>query len=152
MSENMIKRITEINNRVNSVKKDNKQKEKNISTQDLIRKMRKVNEEDRINRKTAQDQQREEENFRKNLEDLNVVVEFEDLEVYDDFIFWGGTIDGIIQFTYKVTPDEKTSGIEFNYLEDFSVDNPDNEEIVERIQSYYDQFYKYWRDNIFQTN
>ena len=63
-------------------------------------------------------------------------------------VFWGGTIDGTIQFAYKVTPNEKTSGVEFNYLDDFTVDNEENDEIVKKIEDYYDVFFKYWRDNI----
>ena len=65
-------------------------------------------------------------------------------------VFWGGTVDGVIQFVYKVTPDERTSGVEFNYLEDFSPDNPDNDLIVSKLETYYDTFYKYWRDNVIQ--
>lgn len=117
--------------------------------QDMVKQMRKLNEIQ--NRKTVYDQSREEEKFRNAFDDLNVTIEFIPLKVYDDYIFWGGTIDGIIQFVYKVTPDEKTSNVDFNYLDDFSVDNPDNQEIIDRVEKYYDQFYKYWRDNIFQT-
>jgi hypothetical protein len=61
--------------------------------------------------------------------------------------FWGGTIDGAIQFAYKATSDEKSSGIEFNYLPEFSHDNPDNDQIIKNIESFYDTFYEYWRDN-----
>jgi hypothetical protein len=141
--ERRIKKIVE------QLKFENK-KTNSFSTQELVKKIRKLNEENN-NRKTSQDQSREENNFRNAFDDLNVVVDFIDLEVYDNLVFWGGTIDGIVQFAYKVTPEENTSGIEFNYLEDFSVDNPDNEEIIKRIEKYYDQFYKYWRDNIFQN-
>jgi hypothetical protein len=59
-------------------------------------------------------------------------------------------VDGIIQFVYKVTPDETTSGVEFNYLEDFTPDNPENDEIVNKIEEYYNSFYKYWQNNILQ--
>ena len=99
------------------------------------------------NLKNINDQKREEEKFKDFFDDLNVNVEFIEIEIYENLIFWGGTIDGVIQFVYKVTPNEKTSGIEFNYLEDFDKDNPDNEEIVKRLELYYDDFYKYWRDN-----
>lgn len=122
-------------------------------TRSFVKKMREVLKEEenkRINRKTVYDQSREEEKFRKNFDDLNVTIEFIPLEVYDDLIFWGGTIDGVVQFTYTVTPNENTSDVDFNYLEDFTVDNPDNDEIIKRVQDYYSQFYQYWRDNIFQ--
>jgi hypothetical protein len=103
------------------------------------------------NKKTVYDQAKEEEKFRNYFNDMNVDIKFIDLDVYDNLIFWGGTIDGVIQFVYKVTPDEKTTGIEFNYLPDFTADNPDNDLIIKKIESYFDTFYKYWRNNILQT-
>lgn len=154
----MTERIKKISDRISGVKQSSKNEttvnKKSPTTQSLVKKMRIINEQEgqeRQDRKTVYDQTREERNFRNNIDDLNVTVEFIPLEVYDDFVFWGGTIDGVIQFAYKVTPDEETSGVEFNYLEDFNPENPDNEEIIERIENYYDQFYKYWRNNVLQT-
>lgn len=106
------------------------------------------NQDPNKNKKTIYDQASEEEKFRNYFSDMNVDIKFIDLDVYDNLIFWGGTIDGVIQFIYKVTPDEKTSGIEFNYLPDFTADNPDNDLIIKKIESYYDVFYKYWRNNV----
>jgi hypothetical protein len=103
------------------------------------------------NKETVYDQTEEEEKFRNYFNDMNVDIKFTDLKVYDNLIFWGGTIDGVIQFVYKVTPDEKTTGIEFNYLPDFTADNPDNDLIIEKIESYFDIFYKYWRNNVLQS-
>ena len=107
-------------------------------------------EEKAMNKKTSYDQPMEEEKFLNNFKDMNVNVKFIDLEIFDNLVFWGGTVDGIIQFIYKVTPDENTSGVEFNYLSDFSPDNPDNDEILKRIEGYYDTFYKYWQNNVIQ--
>ena len=124
---------------------------KNLSMRDMLKITRTLNENfvrESENKKTAYDQSMEEEKFRNFFNDMNVSIKLIDLEVYDDLVFWGGTIDGTIQFIYKVTPDESTSGVEFNYLEDFSPDNPENEEITGRIESYFDTFYKYWRDNV----
>jgi hypothetical protein len=119
---------------------------KDLSVRDMLKITRTLNEAE--NKKTAYDQNMEEEKFRNFFNDMNVSIKLIDLEVYDDLVFWGGTIDGVIQFIYKVTPDESTSGVEFNYLEDFSPDNPENEEITGRVESYFDTFYKYWRDNV----
>lgn len=102
-------------------------------------------------KETVYDQAQEEEKFRKYFSDINVDIKFTDLKVYDNLIFWGGTIDGVIQFIYKVTPNEKTTGIEFNYLPDFTADNPDNDLIIEKIESYFDVFYKYWRNNVLNS-
>lgn len=132
---------------------------KDLSMRDMLKITRNINEavstndgqKNSINKVTAIDQNNEEEKFRNFFSDMNVNIKFIDLEVFDNLIFWGGTVDGIIQFVYKVTPDESTSGVEFNYLEDFTPDNPENEEIVGRIESYYDNFYKYWRNNMLQS-
>lgn len=148
LQKNRIKELTE------KMSLDFKSKNVDLKTQDLVKKMRKLNEQEeekKKNRKTIYDQTREEKSFEAFFDDLNVATDFIELEVYDNFIFWGGTVDGIIQFVFKVTPNEDTSGVEFNYLEGFSPENPENDEIIERIESYYNQFYKYWRDNILQT-
>lgn len=129
---------------------------KDLTMRDMLRITRKLNEdvenkdepEKKTNLKTAFDQENEEKKLRNYFDDINVDIKFIDLEIYDNFVFWGGTIDGVIQFAYTVTPNEKTSKIEFNYLPDFSPDNPDNDIIVKKIESYYDIFYKYMRNNV----
>lgn len=126
--------------------------EKNLTVKDMLKITRKLNEDNQPNKKTVYDQGIEEEKFRNFFNNMPVSVKFVDLEVYNNLIFWGGTVDGIIQFVFRVTPDEETSGVRFNYLEDFSPDNPQNEELVKKIESYYDVFYKYWRDNIISSN
>lgn len=103
----------------------------------------------RVNKKNVYDQQREEDRFNAFLnKSLNVNTEFIELEIYDDLIFWGGTVDGMLQFIFKVTPTENTSGVEFNYLDSFNTENPDNNMLTELIESYYDSFYKYWNENM----
>jgi hypothetical protein len=139
------------------VANESKEPKKDLSVRDMLKITRNIHEgvvslKEAENKKTAYDQQLEEEKFRNFFNDLNVSIKLIDLEVYDNLVFWGGTIDGVIQFVYKVTPDESTSGVEFNYLPDFSPDNPENEEITGRIESYFDNFYKYWRDNVMNAN
>ena len=128
-----------------------------LSMRDMLKITRKLNEEidpedaqKAVNKETVYDQPEEEKKFLNFFNDINVSVKFIDLEVNNNLVFWGGTVNGIIQFIYKVTPDEATSGVEFNYLDDFSPDNPDNDMIVKMIESYYDTFYKYWRNNMLQ--
>jgi len=139
------------------VANESKEPKKDLNIRDMLKITRGINENKVIlneeeNKKTAYDQSMEEEKFRNFFNDMNVSIKLIDLEVYNNLVFWGGTIDGVIQFVYKVTPDESTSGVEFNYLEDFSPDNPENEEITGRIESYFDTFYKYWRDNVMTAN
>ena len=128
---------------------ESQEPKKDLSVRDMLKITRDINEgvvslgEEVENKETVYDQSMEEEKFRNFFNDMNVSIKLIDLEIYDNLVFWGGTIDGVIQFIYKVTPDESTSGVEFNYLEDFSPDNPENEEITGRIESYFDTFYKY---------
>lgn len=135
-----------------------KESKKDLNVRDMLKITRDINEgtislrEDSENKETVYDQSIEEEKFRNFFNDMNVSIKLIELEVYDNLVFWGGTIDGVIQFIYKVTPDESTSGVEFNYLPDFSPDNPENEEITGRIESYFDTFYKYWRDNVMSAD
>jgi hypothetical protein len=127
-----------------------------LTMRDMLKITRRLNEADEIdsfkNKKTVYDQKNEEDKFLNYFDDINVDIKFIDIEIYDSLIFWGATIDGVIQFVYKVTPDEKTTGIEYNYLPNFSADNPDNDIIVKKIESYFDIFYKYWRDNMLNNN
>ena len=131
---------------------------KEMNMRDMLKITRNINEgvvkinEERENKKTVYDQEMEEEKFKNFFNDMNVSIKLIELEVYNNLVFWGGTIDGVIQFVYKVTPNESTSGVEFNYLPDFSPDNPENEEITGRVESYFDTFYKFWRDNIIGDN
>ena len=134
-----------------------------LTMRDMLKITRKLNEDveepentegqksTEVSKKTVYDQGEEEEKFRNYFNDMNVDVKFSELKVYDNMIFWGGTIDGVIQFAYTVTPDEKTTKITYKYLPDFTADNPDNDKIIEKIESYFDIFYKYWRNNVLQA-
>jgi hypothetical protein len=139
------------------VNEDANAPKKDLTVRDMLKITRKINEqaeeEDKKkveNKKNIYDQKIEEEKFMNFFNDMQVNVKFTPLKIYDDFVFWGGIVDGIIKFKFEVTPDERTSGVKFDYLEDFSPDNPDNDKIIKKIESYYDQFYKYWRNNILQ--
>jgi hypothetical protein len=136
---------------------------KDLSVRDTLKITRKLNEEilpdtdteesKPVNKKTEQDQANEEQKFKDSFPtgyDIN--VDFIELEVTDKYVFWGGTINGLIQFVYKVTPDENTSGVEFNYLEGYNEDDPKNDEIIKRVESYYDSFYEYWIDSVIQKS
>ena len=126
---------------------------KDLDMRDMLKITRRLNEDtggNEMNKKTVFDQPAEEQKMLNNFKDINVNIKFIDLEVYDSLVFWGGTVDGILQFIYKVTPDELTSEPEFKYLEGFSPDNPETDEIIKRITDYYNTFYRYWQDNLVQ--
>lgn len=140
-------------------------KKKDMSMRDMLKITRKLNEdidaletdidteedkEKAIDKETIYDQKREEEKLI-NLFNDEVSFEFKDLEVFDDWVLWSGIVNGVIQFLFIVTRDEITSRVEFNYLQGFSPDNPQNDEIVEKLQTYYETtFSKYWRNNLIQ--
>lgn len=125
-------------------------KNKEMSMREMLKITRKLNEIE--SKKTAYDQKNEEEKLLNNFQDMNVHINFSDLIVTDDYVLWGGTINGVIQFAYSVTDDKSKNNVSFNYLEDFSPDNPENDQIVSRIESYYNEFFKYWNENLIQKS
>jgi len=136
--------------RVDTRQPKNKQHNQTV---DLIKKfkyIKLINENVMVNKITKFDEDRERDKFIRFFNDLNVYVDFINLEVYDNFVFWGGTIDGLVQFIYKVTKEDKSTGVEFNYLGDFNPENPGNDAVIERVEKYFDIFYRYWRNNLIQ--
>jgi protein required for attachment to host cells len=138
---------------------NDKKENKNLSMRDMLKITRRLNEdfnndseENTQNMETAFDQKAEEDKFRQFFKDFNVNIIFGDLKVFADAVLWTGVIDGVLMFTFQATPDEATSTVTIDKTPDFSEDNPDNQEIIERIKSYYDIFYKYWRDNVLEQN
>lgn len=133
------------------VKENNTLPKKNLSMRDMLKITRNINEQvDQMrNVKNSEDQGREEQKLRNHFKSKNMSpnIKFIDLDLYDRLVFWGGTIDGIIQFVYKITPDETKNGAEFNYLEDFSPDNPKNDEIIKIIDEYYEIFKESWKND-----
>lgn len=111
-----------------------------------LNKIRRLNE---ATEATQNDQRNEESRIEDYFSDLNVNFDFQPLEIYPNGVYFGFGIDNVIQAVYKVTEDQKTSGFDINYLPDFDKSNPDNDIIIKRIETYFDIFYKYWRDNIF---
>jgi len=98
-------------------------------------------------KKTTLDQRQEEDKFRESVKNFNVDVQFEPIKILDNSVVWNGTIDNQIQWSFLVTPDESVNGVEFNYSKGFDDKKPDNEELIKAVRAYYDDFYKYWRDN-----
>lgn len=101
-------------------------------------------------KKTAFDQKAEEEKFRTAIKDFNVDVQFMPIEVLDNSVLWNGTIDNQLQWSFLVSPDETVNGAKFNYSKNYDDTQPENTELVDRIKNYYNDFYKYWRNNELQ--
>ena len=105
-------------------------------------------EEESRNVKTGLDQRDEEEKLKNFFDDLNVHIDPKPIIVKDDKVFWSVVIDGVIQFIFKITGEDETSGVVFNYLRDGYENSEASKEIVDRILSYYDTFYKYWEEGL----
>jgi len=101
-------------------------------------------------RKTFLDQGLEEKKIINYFKDLNVDIVFDKLDVFENGVFWGATLDNQIQFVYMATHEELTSGVEINTTDDFDPNVEENKLIVKKIEDYYNVFYKYWRDNVLQ--
>jgi hypothetical protein len=138
---------------------------KELDIRDMLKITRKLNEDIQpetdqpetpetkpVNKKTDQDEANEEEKFKDSFPSINDInVDFIELEVTDKYVFWGGTINGVLQFVYKVTSDENTNGVEFNPLEGYNEDDKEkNDKIIKTVESYFDKFYEYWIDSVIQ--
>lgn len=130
---------------------------KENTMRDLLKITRSLNEEKEeneigLNKITTIDQKNEENKFLALFDNMpeneTVSVIFFDLYVYDNLIFWGGVVDGVIEFTYQVTKEENSSGVMFDFLEEYSPDNPKYDEIIKRIENYYNKFSEYWRNEV----
>lgn len=139
-----------VNEKLEKSKRDLSVRDMLKITRNINERFERVSEEIAVNKKSDSDQADEEDKFKNALKNYEVTVEFEELQVYDKLVFFAGTVDNMIQFVYKVTPNEGTSGVEIDYVDDFVSDNPDSEEIVKIIKEYYKTFYKYWRDSVIQ--
>lgn len=105
-------------------------------------------EEESRSVKTHLDQSEEEQKLKNFFDDLNVHIKADPIIVKNDKVFWSVTIDGVIQFIYKITGDDDTGGVVFNYLRDGYENSETSKEIVDRVKSYYNTFYKYWENSL----
>ena len=116
-------------------------------TRDINSGKKKVDDTNIQKQITPAEERREQEKLENFFENNNVVIDFKELQIYSHGVFWGGTIDGQVQWVFKVTPYEESSGLDINILEGFQKDDPENEEIIQKLENYYNTFFKYWRDN-----
>lgn len=130
------------------------------SIQEWVKEFRNLNEqeeepenqeEERVSMETPNDQKRMEDWFNDAFRTFDILVKFDDLKVYNDLVFWSGTINGVIQFVFKVTENPDVNGIELNYSDDIDIQNPTNNEIIERLEQFYKDFSDYWLKNVIQT-
>lgn len=154
-TNNTEKRMKTLSDRISGVKKNTNE---NLSTQDFVKKMRKLNEEEevkeRVSLKSPEDEKEEFERFNKYFREFDVVTDFTKFEVYNDLVYLSGVMDGVLKFTMKATPVNPLSGVKIDYdQEDFDMESEENNELVERLEQYYENvFAPYWRENILQTD
>jgi len=125
-----------------------------------VKKIRKLNEEElgqeeRVNKETPNDLAGEKKRLNNALRDFNVVVDFDDdkFKVYDDLVFSSGTIDGVLEFVMKVTPNDSENGIIINYdRDDFDMQSDENNDLVASLEDYQEKVFEpYWIENIINT-
>jgi len=147
-------RIRKISNRINFLpeKKVLNDSLNEMTVKEMIHKMRKerVYEQDTLNYLPLSNSEieLEKDKFRNVFKDDNVDIDFDDFIVTDKGIIFGGTIDGQIQWAYRVAPEEQLSGVDYNTIEGFDPSVPENAAIIKKLESYYDTFYDFCRDNI----
>lgn len=126
---------------------------KEMTMREMLRITRKNQIEEEISSETTErqlspaEQEQQQRNMQDYFEDDNITIRFEPVLLYDDGIFWAGTIDGQLKFAYMVTPDENTSGVNIERSPDFDPSNEDNQNVEKKIIDYYDSFYEYWSKN-----
>lgn len=151
MKNNILDKITQTTDRYGRVMGYKTQPLQEMSMRDMMGVMRKLNEATDGARTLSQAEiDREQEKMLNYFQDDNVNIEFQPLEVYDNAVFWAGKINGQLLFSYIVAPDEKDKKVDIKYLDGFDPTNPDNDKIIKKVQAYFNDFYKYWRDNELQ--
>lgn len=146
-------RMNQILERVGGTNKKEDNTRGNLSMKDLLSITRKLNEqEEDVDTSTEADFEYEKMKAEKFLDGM--ALRFTDKSGKPYFkktknkIIWGGVVNGIIRFIFIVEEDKSKSKVVFDYTEDFSPDNPENDEIIKKIELYYDSFYDRWIDKI----
>jgi len=92
------------------------------------------------------DQKTEEEKMNNAFREFQVSIEYDDLVLFRNAVAFSGKIDEKIGFLFTVSPDEDQSKSSYEFTEDFDDSNPENQKVINKLDSYYDEFYVYWRD------
>lgn len=112
---------------------------------------RKVNEE--IQRTISQAEiDREHEKMLNYFADDEVNIQFKDFLIKPDAVFMSGIIADAIMFAYTVSSSVSSpeEGCKIEYLDGFDPANPENDKLIKKVQAYWNDFYRYWRDNELQ--
>lgn len=120
------------------------------SIRNQLNNMRKIFEA--IDKASSSDTKSEIEKMNRYFSNENIVIDYEELELFPNFVFFGGTIDNSLQFVFKVTENEQTSGIELNFLEGYNPDNEENKKIIDKLEKYYEIFFNYWKENYLRND
>lgn len=127
---------------------------KDLNMRDLLKITRTLNENNSglVNKATSTDFEYEKDIADGFFTDMGYRLKGENNKPYliitDEYIKLGGVVNGVIRFKFIVKQDKSNSGVEFEYTEDFSPENPENEEILKKIESYYDNFYNRMIDKL----
>jgi hypothetical protein len=137
---------------VTSVNSSKSNEEMNV--REMLSKMRQakrayINEAE-ISQSTPFDQKNEEKKTIDFFDDDNLVFDFEELKIYDNGVWWGGTINNVIEWVFKVSTDEKLNGLDINEMKGVDANVEKNQEIIKKLEAHYETFSNYWIDNKIQ--
>jgi len=129
-----------------------------LDMRQMLKRARKMNETEQLDfdvqDMTDVDKQNQQEKIENAFKDQDVYVSLEDFKQYNNpdgnpigFILSGG-IDGVITFSLQVGKTEDMSGIDWTATPDFKADQKNNE-IIERLKSFYKEFYEEWRESLY---
>ncbi|NJO59687.1 MAG: hypothetical protein HC836_15690 [Richelia sp. RM2_1_2] len=130
---------------------------RNMNIREMKKRMKKfvdLQEAEGATEALSADKQKEEEDKLRNVfTNNNVTIEFQPFKITHDKdgkrAMFGGTVDGQILFRYDVAPTEENSGVSIEYLSSFDPNDTENEQIIEMLKRYYNDFYQNWRDQLF---
>lgn len=123
-------------------------KVKDLSMRELLKKTRMLNEivlKEDVNI-TPIDQKHVVDGLSNSLKQLEAIPKLNPIKVINGNIFWSGSVNDIIEFVYKVSPDASKSGYEINYDKDLTIEIPNKDEISKVIEDYYAEFFKYFQN------
>jgi hypothetical protein len=158
MSKDILKLISDRNKRFEyryGDPKSNQQPVSEMSMRDMLALTRpKLNENDQPRQITQAEIDREHEKMLNYFAEDEVDIQFQDFLVKPDAVFMSGKIGDGILFAYQVSPSamSQEQGCRIEYLDGFDPSNPDNDRLIKKVQAYWGDFFKYWRDNELQLD
>lgn len=144
--KSLIKRIRSNEHTSKEIIKEDKPKD--LSMRDLLKKTRvlqNLNEDITI---TDIDQEHIKNGLINSLKQLEAIPKLNPIKVINGNIFWSGSVNDMIEFVYKISPDGSKNGFKINYNDKLNIDIPDKDSISKVLEDYYTEFFTYFQNFI----